>query len=350
VLMRVRAASPPMPTPPPHDALFKAAFGQPDLARSELELVLPFEIQAHLDLSTLEIAPGSFVDDDLRHAHTDLLYRVATRSGGDALVYLLMEHQSTFDARMPLRLLRYMVRVWDRWERDHPMAKLPIVLPVVLHHDQAAWHAAPELAAILDAGPDLLAAVGPYQPLFRFVLDDLAPLSLEVLSSRNLHALALLVEMAFWASRSLGRLEDAAPRMAAIVAGLTRDTRARMLLTQLYVYLLRHAPADVETEDVRAILEQIAGPRGREDIVNAGERLIEQGRAEGLAKGQAEGLVKGKAEGLRAAVAATLAARGLVMSDVGRARLAACSDVTVLTAWVTGAVTAVTEADVFGAH
>ena len=329
-----------MPTPPPHDALFKAAFGQPDLARSELELVLPIEVQAHLDLATLEISPGSFVDEDLRHAHTDLLYRVGTRNDGDALVYLLMEHQSTFDARMPLRLLRYMVRVWDRWERDHPSGKLPIVLPVVLQHDRDGWRAPPEFAAILDASPELLAAVGPFQPLFRFVLDDLAPLSLEALSSRKLHALALLVELAFWASRSLTRLQDAAPRMGAIVAELRPDERAQMLLTQIYVYLLRDAPADVETEDVRAILEQIAGPRGKEDIMNAGERLIEQGRAEGLAKGHAEGL--------RAAVAATLTARGLPLSELGSARLAACSDITALTAWVTSAATAATEADVFG--
>jgi hypothetical protein len=73
-----------------------------------------------------------------------------------------MEHQSTFNARMPLRLLRYMVRIWDRWERDHPTGKLPIVLPVVLHHDRSAWRAAPEFASILDASPDLLAAVGRY--------------------------------------------------------------------------------------------------------------------------------------------------------------------------------------------
>jgi predicted transposase/invertase (TIGR01784 family) len=335
-----------MPTPPPHDALFKAAFGQPDLARSELELVLPLEVQAHLDLSTLEVSPGSFVDEELRHAHTDLLYRVTTRGGGDALVYLLMEHQSTFDARMPLRLLRYMVRVWDRWERDHPTGKLPVVLPVVLHHDIDAWRATPEFAAVLDASPELLAAVGPFQPIFRFVLDDLAPLSLEALASRNLHALALLVELAFWVSRSLGRLQEAAPRMGAMVAELTRDARAQMLLTQLYVYLLRDAAPDVETEEVRAILEQIAGSAGKEDIVNAGDRLIEQGRATGHAEGRAEG----QTEGLRAAVAVTLTARGLGLSDLGKARLAACSDVTLLTAWLACAATAANEADVFAAR
>jgi hypothetical protein len=211
---------------------------------------------------------------------------------------------------------------------------------VVLHHDLAGWRAAPEFASVLDASPDLLAAVGPFQPLFRFVLDDLAPLSLEALSSRKLHALALLVELAFWASRSRGRLQDVAPRMSTIVAGLERDARARMLLAQLYVYLLRDAPPEVEKEEVRAILEEIAGPEGQEDIVNAGELLIEQGRAEGLAKGHAEGL--------RAAIAATLAARGLALSDLARVRLAASSDVTVLTAWVTRAAIAATEADVFG--
>jgi predicted transposase YdaD len=115
------------------------SFGQPDLARSELELVLPPEVKVHLDLATLEVCPGSFVDDDLRHAHTDLPYTTRTRVGGEALVYVLPEHQSTFDARMPLRLLRYMVRVWERWEFKHPTGKLPIVVPVVLHDGAGGW-------------------------------------------------------------------------------------------------------------------------------------------------------------------------------------------------------------------
>jgi hypothetical protein len=126
--------------------------------------------------------------------------------------------------------------------------------------------------------------------------------------------------------------------MGAMVAGLTLDARAHLLLTQLCVYLLRDAPPNVETEEVRAILKQIAGPAGEEDIMNAGDQLIEQGRA------------KGETDTLRAAVAVTLTARGLGPSDLGKARLAACSDVTLLTAWLACAATAATEADVFAAH
>ena len=333
-----------MPSPPPpHDALFKACFGQPDLARSELALLLPPAVQEHVDLATLEVCPGSFVDEELRHGHTDLLYTVRLRDGGRAFLYILYEHQSTFDRRMPLRLLKYMLRVWEQCERDHPRRKLPVVLPVVLHHGRGRWGAAPDFASVLEASPSWLAAVGRYQPLFRFVLDDLGPVSPEQLAARELHALARLVELALWAARSVSRLRQAAPHMQAILATLPRDARARLLLTQLYVYLLRDAAPEVEDREVRAILDQIAGPHGQEDIMNAGERLIEQGRAEGLERGRTEGLV----DGLRAAIATALVARSVALSEAGRARIASCSDIDTLTRWLGRAVTAASEAEVF---
>jgi predicted transposase/invertase (TIGR01784 family) len=323
----------------PHDALFKLAFGQPDLARSELELVLPAAVKAHLDLATLHVCPGSFVDDNLRHAHADLLYRVQVRDGTQALVYVLFEHQSTFDPRMPLRLLQYLVRIWEAWERDHPGTRLPVVIPIVLCHDPSGWRAPPDFASMLDATPELLAAVGPFQPLFRFVLDDLEAHSLEELAARELHALALLVQLAFWSARSGHRLRQVGPKMASIVAGLARDARARSLLTQLYGYLLRDAPPGVEAAEVRAILEQVAGPEGKEDLVNAGEQLI----AEGIAKG----IERGRTEGLRAAIERVLAARSVILSEVGRTRLAACADSATLTRWLERAATAASEAEVF---
>ena len=62
----------------PHDAIVKATFGQVDMARGELELVLPAEVRACLDFDTLTVCPGSFVDEDLQHTHSDLLYSVRT--------------------------------------------------------------------------------------------------------------------------------------------------------------------------------------------------------------------------------------------------------------------------------
>jgi hypothetical protein len=196
---------------------------------------------------------------------------------------------------------------------------------------------------MLDAGPELLEAARDYLPLFRFVLDDLAGVSLDSFSSAELQALASLVRLGFWASRSMKRLRDALPLMREIVASLIRDEGTRALLAQLYVYLLRAAEPDVDAEQVRTMLFEVAGPQGREDVMNAGEQLIEQGRAEGLAEGRAEG----RAEGFRAAVIEAVGARGIALSDRGRARLGACRDVATLQRWHVRAVTAGSEDEVF---
>ena len=54
-------------------------------------------------------------------------------------MYVLFEHQSGVDAMMPLRLLKYVVRVLERQVReDGPVLPLPLVVPVVLHHSEGA--------------------------------------------------------------------------------------------------------------------------------------------------------------------------------------------------------------------
>ena len=69
--------------------------------------------------------------------------------------------------------------------------------------------------------------------------------------------------------------------------------------------------------------------------MNAGDQLI------------AEGIERGRAEGLRAAIEQVLGVRSVPLSEVGRARITACTDVTLLTRWLRQAATAAAEADVF---
>ena len=54
----------------PHDALFKYVFSQPEHAASELLAVLPRELSARLDWTTLKLEPGTFVDPHLTDRHT----------------------------------------------------------------------------------------------------------------------------------------------------------------------------------------------------------------------------------------------------------------------------------------
>ena len=67
-----------------------------------------------------------------------------------------------------------------------------------------------------------------------------------------------------------------------------------------------------------------------------------------VAQGEAQGEARGRLAGLRGAVTTALSARSLPLSEVGRARLAACADEATLTRWLARAVTASSEGDVFG--
>jgi hypothetical protein len=80
-----------MAPPLNHDALFKATFSRPELARArpelaraELEAILPKDLLDQLDLTTLVHVPGSFVDEELRASLTDLLFTAKLATGDDS--------------------------------------------------------------------------------------------------------------------------------------------------------------------------------------------------------------------------------------------------------------------------
>ena len=82
----------------PHDALFKSVFGDPRHAAVHMERFLPTAVVERLDLEALTLRPGSFVDQELREHHADLLFEAPFQEGaGGAFLYLLFEHQSSSD-------------------------------------------------------------------------------------------------------------------------------------------------------------------------------------------------------------------------------------------------------------
>ena len=124
----------------PHDLLFKAVYSRLEHARGTLRAIVPAALAEALNWQTLAIRSGNFVDPVMKARFTDLLYAVAWHDGGEALVYLLFEHQSTLptDGPMVHKLFRYQGRIWDDWRKDHPKAKtLPMIIPIVMYHGTA---------------------------------------------------------------------------------------------------------------------------------------------------------------------------------------------------------------------
>jgi predicted transposase/invertase (TIGR01784 family) len=76
----------------PHDRFFREVFSRLELSREFLSKQLPEAIAASLDFSTLDLRPGSFLDEELQQYFSDLLFRVNLQTGRPAYVYILAPH------------------------------------------------------------------------------------------------------------------------------------------------------------------------------------------------------------------------------------------------------------------
>ena len=90
--------------------------------------VLPTELSGRIDWSSLELQPTSFVDERLSGLQADVLFTLQCQ-GRKTYLYVLLEHQSAPDALMAIRLLRYLVRIWEAFLIEHPESeRLPAIL------------------------------------------------------------------------------------------------------------------------------------------------------------------------------------------------------------------------------
>ncbi|MCB9764075.1 MAG: Rpn family recombination-promoting nuclease/putative transposase [Alphaproteobacteria bacterium] len=275
----------------PHDNLFKAVFGDPQHAAEHLRGALPAEVLAWVDLDTLERVERSFVDGELGEQHADLLFTVRLKGGGEALVYLLFEHQSTPDPMMPYRLMVYIVRIWAHWLKTHADAKrLPLVYPLVLYQGRRAWNAPPDLADLIDLPEEAAAVFAEALPHLRYDLADLFQVPDEDLMSGALLALVKLLMKHAWDEDLLDRLPgwlEVFRRTAA-----TGDGLRALELSARYIFQVNDEERGVE------VLKRIAAEVLDADNEEIFMSLANQWRAEGFERGLEQGLEQGLERGI----------------------------------------------------
>lgn len=272
----------------------------PEHAAGELACVLAPEVAAQLDLSTLRRVPGSFATPGQADRYADVLLSARLREGeGEALVYVLLEHQSTADRWMVLRALRYVVRIWERWLQEHPAARrLPPVLPVVVSHDPAGWRVPASLEQAFGLSAGTLEAMRPHLPMFEMVVDDLAAVSDAELRRRAMSAMGRLALGLLKHARrfdvflaDLGRWAEAMREVMEAPGGLSALS---VVLT--YMHLVND---QVPREQVAERLDAVLGRGAKEAYVTEGELLIQEGLEKGLQQGRQEGVLQGQRAVLR---------------------------------------------------
>jgi predicted transposase/invertase (TIGR01784 family) len=260
----------------PHDLFFREAFSRIEIAHDFIENYLPGEVVATLDLDTLELQKDSFVDPDLREHFSDLLYQVRLRDGSEANVYFLLEHKSSPDVQVAFQLLRYMVRIWERAQREK-VKPLPPVIPIVVYHGREKWQVSENFNGLFEGTE----ALRPYWPDFRYELQDLSRLEENDLQGNLLLRATLLTLMRSFDPDLVEHLVD----IFSYLAGLANRDLAIEFLQVVIIYI-SVTTKDMTAEQVNNAISAVFKDDG--DAIMGGfvEELIEQGKKEGLEEGQ----------------------------------------------------------------
>ena len=306
----------------PHDTLVKAILGRPEYAAAALRSIVPTALVGALDWSALRQEDAEFVRVEGGTRCSDLLFAVPFLAEGvtseepprEALVYVLLEHQSTPDSLMALRLFVYVARLFEKRVLRADAARVPLVVPVVLAHGERPWSEALSLEALYDAPPTLIDALGPLVPRLTYALEDLTPLSDEVLAARVADSVVRLT----WTVLRDARTSSDLSAYALHLRDLLRVVRRRdcPAFASLFEYIMRTKEYDQAT--ARAVVAMVQSEAQEEEsMVSAYDGLLAESEARGEAKGEA----RGEAKGRRLTLAKQLQLKFGALSDEVRARL-----------------------------
>ncbi len=253
-----------------------------------LQTHLPQGLNDALNWPTLKRLDASFIDEAMRGSEADLLYEVERVSGEDSVwLYLLIEHQSSVESWMRLRLLNYCCRIWEMQLGTKPMPKtLRPIVPLVFYQGERAWSPSTEFA-------DLFAESvrdWPWVPRFTHELIDQSSLPVEAIEGEvKVRIMQLLMLAAY--HRAEGWMEQ----VTAFWESLSEATpRGGLNYIQVFVlYILSTQEPDVVSRFGEMLERYGVG----DDVMTYAQQLLEEGRAEGREEGREAGREEGRAEG-----------------------------------------------------
>ena len=177
-----------------HDHAYKLLFSEPEMIAHLLEGFVEGDWVKELDFKTLQRVSESFVSDDLRARHDDMIWRIRVRDSTWLYIYLLLEFQSSSDPYMALRIMVYEGLLYQSLVAQSQSAggrRLPPVLPLVLYNGKGKWRGRLDVGDLVEPFPGLES----FLPRCRYLLIDehrtKADMSAE---SRNLVAALFALE------------------------------------------------------------------------------------------------------------------------------------------------------------
>jgi predicted transposase/invertase (TIGR01784 family) len=267
--------------PHPHDNFFKESLAELDVAQSFLTNLLPKDILAKIDLSTLKPKKSNFIDNIIGKKEVDALFSV--KFGQDTgYLYLLCEHQSTVDKYMAQRMMKYRMVISDYHRANNPKDPyLAPVYPMIIYNGTSPYNASLDFFDLFrdkQLAKDLF--INPVQiinlpqvsdeEILKFTTSNLLLYMLKHIHDEDIFTSILKIT---------DYLEDTA-------------NRNFLYIESIFRYILSKGQTE-KTEEIVQLFTNITPDDKREQIMTIAEQLVQKGKLEGIHIGEAQGIEKG---------------------------------------------------------
>ena len=251
-----------------HDVYGKESLSRKQVAIDCLKAHLPKELVELINLESLELTKGSFVDDFFQY-HNDVTYK-AKINGKEGFIYFLIELQRVPDKLMAFRMLCYMVSLLKTYLKQNKQAKkLPLVLPICLYNGKVKY---PFSTSIYDCLEE--AGTGRKYRIFEhFMLWDLNKFSMEELLS---HGIAALFETLYRAGNEGDFSQVVQKFRPGFLSSLDRS-----YLYSSARYISDQSDENKGEKSVKLLAEAIIDEEKRKLIMSYSDKLRQEGRQEG---------------------------------------------------------------------
>ena len=252
--------------------------------------MLAGEIADALDFGRVEQLHRSFISDELRTQESDMIFSVPFRDPNgrceEVIIYILIEHQSTVDPSMELRLLSYMTQIWMEERRSWVEEKLPKsewrltpIVPVVFYTGTRVWRSPLSLRALMDL-PEVL---NRFVPTFDTLFLDVKATAPDELTQTG-HALGWLLTVLRQEHSDPPAMRQALLDALAGLRGLhTQDVEAYTRALLYLFHLILHRREAGEHQDLLRILTQ--EHTQNQEIVDMADSIIELSEKRGIEQG-----------------------------------------------------------------
>jgi predicted transposase/invertase (TIGR01784 family) len=289
----------------PHDLQdlgYKEFFSFIKLFEQLIEGYIEGEWKAFLDYKKAQRIEKSFVSRGFKRTEADILYRVPFLKNPEKSIhlYVLIEHQSSVDHKMALRVYHYLGEIWKyvvkntaKREYDRADFRLPPILPIVLYNGKENWTAKTKLREIIE-GSEYFEK---YIPNVEYHLVDIPRIGREKLEKlRNSLSAIFLLEKA-------GSYEELEERLKKAFEFLEEEEHEGIvqLILEWFVY---HVKVHLRQEEAQAFYlhwsKKQKNPQEMKKMLELTlEKIKQEIKLEGKEEGLQEGIQKGKEEGLQ---------------------------------------------------